>query len=74
MNFKEEMNMKTLWIARDKSGLYLFRNKPEPDKGNNEYWDTPYWGCMPINMNLFPELTRENSPQQIELQLKEENG
>ena len=63
--------MKPLWIARDKTGLYLFRDKPEPNKNNKEYWDTPFWGCMPINLNLFPELTRENSPEQVELKLKE---
>ena len=28
-----------LWIARDKTGLYLFRDKPEPDKANKEYWE-----------------------------------
>lgn len=65
---------KTLWIAKDESGLYLFREKPKPDKGNPDYWDTPYWGCLPINANNFPEVTRENSPIEVELKLKEGNG
>lgn len=60
-----------LWIARDSTGLYLFRDKPNQDKHNPKYWDIPYWGCLPINATRFPSVTWENSPQRVELKLIE---
>ena len=58
---------KTLWIARDKDGtLRLFYNKPHRYKN--------YFGGSPCNVSLmveeFPSVTFENSPQQVELKLK----
>lgn len=65
-----------LWIARDKNGeLYLYRNKPELTKieenTNDEFWqDSSTYGyyCY-LDNNEFPEVTFENSPQEIELKL-----
>lgn len=68
--------MKTtrLWIARDKDGaLYFYECKPIKqdlagyfDCEEGEYADISWLG------HLFPEITFENSPQQVELKLIEE--
>lgn len=60
-----------IWIARDKDGtLCLFREKPT--------LDVCYWldhslimnGCIAELLKIdFPEITFENSPQQVELKL-----
>lgn len=59
--------METLWIARDKNGdLYLYSHKPVKlseqfiAKENNVYV------CID-DIKSFPEITWENSPQQVEL-------
>lgn len=59
-----------LWIARDSYGLWLFRQKPTKYISNgdvcfNKSINTRY----SIDSQLFPEITCENSPQQIELKL-----
>ncbi len=72
-----------LWIARDKDGeLSLFVCKPI-EIGGNFYvhdgccrinYDTSYvkgWYIDGIDQNLFPEVTFENSPQEVELKLVE---
>lgn len=77
--------METLWIARDKNGyLYLYNNKPI----RNEEFDSfeinddesecinivLYDDNIELDSELFPEVTWENSPQQVELKLiKNEN-
>lgn len=58
------------WIARDSYGLWLFRQKPikyisNGDKCFNKSDNTRYL----IDSQLFPEITFENSPQQVELKL-----
>lgn len=57
-----------LWIARDRSGiLRIYYNQPKVNRkaqeiiSNGEYYE--------ISINSFPEVTFENSPQQIELRL-----
>lgn len=60
-----------LWIARDKAGLYLFREKPAKDEKNPYYWDTPYHGYLQVRSDILPEITWENSPQEVELKLIE---
>ena len=70
-----------LWIARDKNGsLSLYACKPI-EIGGDFYvhdghtridYDTRYvagWYIDNINRNLFPEVTFENSPQEVELTL-----
>lgn len=56
-----------LWIARDKSGwLYLHDKKPILD---GEHWlSNSSWTSI-IDFAYFPEITFENSPQEIELKL-----
>ena len=66
--------MKTLWIARDFNGrLYLYDNKPiQQDLAG--YFDLEYGeACAVITdfSEYFSEVTWENSPQQVELKLKE---
>lgn len=55
-----------LWIARDKSGfLHLHEEKPTLD---GEYWlSNGSWTF--IDLEYFPEVTFENSPQEVELKL-----
>ena len=65
-----------LWIARDKDGgLYLYNYEPYKNKVSgrftcsikpNSKWSEEY----ELNSHLFPELTFENSPQEVELVIK----
>ena len=57
-----------LYIARDKDGaLYLYDNMPNK---RSEHF-LPYTGYeyIPLDDRLFPEVTFENSPQEVELKL-----
>lgn len=56
-----------LWIARDKSGL-LFLYDYIPFEDEDGHWAT-YGNGYSIDDKLFPEVTFENSPQEIELKL-----
>lgn len=60
-----------LWIARDKDGtLCLFRNKPILDV---YYWfdNSVKTGCIAELLKTdLPEVTFENSPQEVELKIK----
>lgn len=70
-----------LWIARDKNGsLSLYICKPIEINGrfyvHDGYhridYDASYvkgWYIDGINRNLFPEITFENSPQLVEINL-----
>lgn len=58
-----------LWVARDADGdIYLHRNKPYQETtgiwtcDNQEY----FW----LDEECFPEVTFENSPQEVELVIK----
>ena len=56
-----------LWIARDKDGmLCVFESKPYLNKSKN--WDYDY-NYLVIDESQFPEVTFENSPQEVELKL-----
>lgn len=58
-----------LWIARDLDGiLCLYKSKPYLDMYND--WDSDD-NCFVINKRQFPEVTFENSPQEVELNLVE---
>lgn len=55
-----------LWIARDKSGvLALYPDKPMK---MDDIWDSDNW--FVLDRASFPEVTFENSPQEVELVLK----
>ena len=57
-----------LWIARDKNGeLCLYNIKPEK---HEEYFVEPSgYRSFSLDDDLFPEVTFENSPQEVELKL-----
>lgn len=58
-----------LYVARDfGGGLYLFPEKPIL-RTDYKYWDGDNW--FKIDQDLFPEVTFENSPQEVELKLIE---
>ena len=67
-----------LWIARDEDGsLYLYNYEPCKNKisgrftcgiKSNGVWSAEY----ELNSHLLPEITFENSPQEVELKLKNE--
>lgn len=60
-----------LWIARDGDGiLRLYDNEPKVDKRKQKI--TSIGGYYDININLFPEVTFENSPKQVEIKLIED--
>ena len=55
-----------LWIARDEDGdLYLYEREPNREF---DYFYSSYV-YIRIDENLFPEVTFENSPKQVELKL-----
>lgn len=58
-----------LWIARDKEGLTLFEDKPKCHNITNIFRGKVYV-CIPEDS--FPEVTFENSPQEVELKLVNE--
>lgn len=64
-----------LWIARDKAGfLWVYTNKPsKEDAFFLAAEGDPLHKMMNIDETEFPEITFENSPQQVELKLIEEN-
>lgn len=58
------------YIARDKNGFIgLYRQKPTWIRINHfrEDWVGEYMGLL--NKDSFPEVTFENSPQEVELKL-----
>ena len=61
----------TMWIARDRNkALYIYNSKPireteacfYPNKSDNT--------MLYIDERLLPEVTFENSPQEVEIKLK----
>lgn len=60
-----------LWITRDYSGLWAFSEKPIK-KGNVFTMLTTSCKVYQLDSGLFPEITFENSPQQIEIKLVKE--
>lgn len=60
-----------MWAARDKDG-YLQVGDVKPVLSFDEYsWLFNTMGVIILDRNLLPELTFENSPQEVELKLKE---
>lgn len=55
------------WIARDMDGvLFLYDEIPEKD---GEYFTPTGSRDIPLDDRMFPEITFENSPREIELKL-----
>ena len=63
--------MKTkLWIARDKNGeIFLYNRKPikVEEEGAFMLSDLLIDGFMRLSSDFHPEITFENSPQEIEI-------
>lgn len=55
-----------LWIARDWGGLILFQYKPSLTY-DNIWYNTDNKKFLELPEDLFPEITFENSPQEVEL-------
>lgn len=54
------------WIAREKSGaLFLYDERPKLDKTHFGYSD-----FLILDRNLFPDIEYENSPVQVEINIK----
>ena len=60
-----------LWIARNKyNRLALYTDEPILYNG---YYEGPYKSqTIELDENLYPEVTFENSPQQVEIKLVKE--
>lgn len=60
-----------LWIARNCNNcLYMYDERP---KQHNGFFSSSDWCIIyPIDDDLFPEVTFENSPKKVELKLIEE--
>lgn len=70
----------TWWIARDYGGaMYIYSSKPHRHRSTKVFISYDECGCSPLPIEnelirvpekLFPEVTWENSPQEIEITLK----
>ena len=61
-----------MWIAANEDGrLHLFVDKPS--RMYNKLADKVYWagsyGALELPASKYPEVTFENSPQEVELKL-----
>ena len=57
-----------MWIAREKSGhLQMFNRKPH--KGEGAFWVGGIHNTLFLPKSLFPEITFENSPREVEIKL-----
>ena len=65
-----------LWIARDSDGLWLFKQKQIIDSYDKSGVPTCFWvtpsdaGELELDSALFPDVTFENSPQEVDITLK----
>jgi hypothetical protein len=59
-----------LWIARDfNERLYLYEKKPKLNPCNNEFYCIYGEKFYQLDIELFPEITFENSPKEVELKI-----
>lgn len=59
-----------LWAARDKNGdISVYREEPRLDKLGDFFTGKMFRFGMKLSNDSFPEITFENSPQQVELTL-----
>lgn len=61
-----------MWLARDKDGkLYLYTHKPKKEEECCYGWFVnTFGGLISMRPSLFPEVTWENSPVEVELKRK----
>lgn len=55
-----------IWIARDYKGLYIFENQPHLV---NDRFHSYTGFILSVQDDKFPEVTFENSPQEVELKI-----
>lgn len=78
---KQEKDADTViqgWVCRDKkdNALYLHVEKPYSAQSGCDVWDDPdWWGIdcasfLPLDKSLFPNLTWESDPQEVEITIK----
>ena len=58
-----------LWITRDYMGLWLYTTKPLFNSSKKEFESVDDNTLYINDDKLFPEVTFENSPQQVEIKL-----
>lgn len=59
-----------LWVGRDDYGLWLFIDKPTKNIINGDKYFVKRENIRySIDSKLFPEVTFENSPKEIEIKL-----
>ena len=61
------------WAARDEYGLWLYREKPYRVEGVfYSHWTDKNGpnSEFPININIFPELTWEDEPIEVEILIR----
>ena len=57
-----------MWIARDRNGILQISDM-RMMKGKNEFFPSSQSQVMYLNEDLFPEVTFENSPVEVELKV-----
>lgn len=57
-----------LWIARDKTGLWLYTTKPLFNPYRREF-EPEDGDIFCIDDDIFPQVDLNNSPQQVEIKL-----
>lgn len=72
---KQWRNSMKMWIARTESNiLTLHQSKPKRIRMDNEtedfFWVSDIETQTFLNRNLFPEVTFENSPMEVEIIIK----
>ena len=59
------------WIARDKDGmLFIYTQPPSINPIREDVYMVNNGDFLSIDKNLFPEVTFENSPKEVEIKLK----
>ena len=70
-NLKKSNGIMKLWIARDEDRtLCVYNNKPTLSKEVNGLWVCDKFTTVnTLSSDYFPDVTFENSPQEVELNL-----
>ena len=65
------MKANEFWIARDWSGLIIFRKKPIYSKIAKVFYAGGHYVCK-LPTGLFPEIKLNNPPQKVRIELVKE--
>ena len=75
MTHKNKNQTVRMWVARDKRTLELWLYRFKPIKFEGDYYysdlseDETSENCFELNPSMFPEVTFDNSPQEVEIKL-----